>query len=182
MSVEGVRIPSRRVGVLVGHEGATLKEIRDRSGVELRIDSESGDVTLDDRKAFDPALGFQVREIVRAIGRGFPPEMAFRLFQEDTYLEVLDIQDYVGKKPNHIARVRARLIGTHGKTRIIIEETTGANMRIEGDTVGILGDIAEVALAKEAVEMIITGAPHSAVYKMLEHRRRDLRMHDLGVR
>lgn len=180
--IEGIRIPQRRVGVLVGHEGATLKEIRDRSGVVVRVDSESGDVAFDDTKAYDAGLAVNVRDIARAIGRGFPPEMAFRLFQDDTYLEVLDLQDYVGKKPNHVARVRGRLIGTHGKTRIIIEETTGANMRIEGDTVAILGDIHEVALAKEAVEMIIEGAPHSAVYKMLERKRKELRMHDLGVR
>ena len=79
-------------------------------------------------------------------------------------------------------QVRGRIIGTHGKTRIVIEETTGANVRIEGDTVGILGDIHEVALAKEAVEMIIKGAPHSVVYKMLERRRKDLRMQDMGLR
>jgi ribosomal RNA assembly protein len=182
MSVEGVRIPSRRVGVLIGPDGAVRKEIKDRSGIELIIDSESGDVTLDDRKAFDPVLAMQVREIVRAIGRGFPPEIAFRLFQEDTYFEVLDLHEYVGKRPNHVARVRGRIIGTHGKTRIVIEETTGANVRIEGDTVGILGDIHEVALAKEAVEMIIKGAPHSVVYKMLERRRKDLRMQDMGLR
>lgn len=181
MTVEGIRIPQRRVGVLVGPEGATLREIKDRSGVQLRVDSESGDVFFDDTKAFDAGLTMQVREIVRAVGRGFPPELAMRLFQDDAYLEVLDLQDYVGKRPNHIARVRARLIGTHGKTRIIIEETTGANMRIEGDTVAILGDLHEVALAKEAVEMIITGAPHSAVYKMLERRRKDLRFQDLGL-
>lgn len=180
--IEGIRIPQRRVGVLIGPEGATLREIKDRSGVLLHIDSESGDVTFDDSKAYNPALTMQVREIVRAIGRGFPPEIAFRLLQDDTYLEVMDIQDYVGKKPNHVARVRARLIGTHGKTRIIIEETTGANMRIEGDTVAILGDIHEVALGKEAVEMLIEGAPHSAVYKMLERKRKELRLHDLGVR
>jgi ribosomal RNA assembly protein len=180
--IEGVRIPTRRVGVLVGHEGATKREIEERSGVELAIDSESGEVDFRDAKAFDPVLAMKVRDIVRAIGRGFPAEMAFRLFQDDTYLEVLDIVDYVGKRPNHIARVRARLIGTHGKARIIIEETTGANVRIEGETVGILGDIAEVALAKEAVEMIIEGAPHSAVYKMLERKRKELRLHDLGVR
>ena len=182
MTVQGIRIPARRVGVLIGPEGRTRREIFERSGVMLNVDSESGDVDFDESRAFDASLAVQVREIVRAIGRGFPPEMAFRLFQEDTYLEVLDLQDYVGKKPNHVARVRGRLIGTHGKTRIIIEETTGANMRVEGDTVAILGDIHEVALAKEAVEMIITGAPHSAVYKMLERRRKDLRMQDLGLR
>ena len=181
MSVEGIRIPQRRVAILVGHDGSVVREIHDRSGVWLHVESESGDVTFDDSKAFDAGLTMMVREIVRAVGRGFPPEMAMRLFQDDTYLEVLDLQDYVGKRPNHVARVRARLIGTHGKTRIIIEETTGANMRIEGDTVGILGDIQEVALAKEAVEMIISGAPHSAVYKMLERRRKDLRFQDMGL-
>ncbi|MCA1813815.1 MAG: KH domain-containing protein [Halobacteriales archaeon] len=182
MTVEGVRIPARRVGVLIGHEGATKRELEERTGVQLVIDSETGDVQFRDVKGFDPVLGLKLRDIVRAVGRGFPAEMALRLLQDETYLEVLDLQDYVGKRPNHIERVRSRLIGTHGKTRIIIEETTGANMRIEGDTVGILGDIHEVALAKEAVEMIIEGAPHSAVYKMLERKRKELRLHDMGVR
>jgi len=146
------------------------------------VDSESGDVTLNDAKSFSPVLTMQAREIVRAIGRGFPPEVALRLLQDDVYLDILDLQDFVGKKPNHLERVRSRLIGTHGKTRIIIEENTGASMRIEGDTVGLLGEIHEVRLAREAVEMIITGAPHSAVYKMLERRRKELRMYDLGLR
>lgn len=182
MSVEGLRIPVRRLGVLIGPGGATRREIEERSGVLVHVDSESGEVTFDDARAFEPVLALQVREVVRAVGRGFPPEVAFRLFQDDTMLEVIDITEVVGKKPNHVARVRARLIGTHGKTRITIEEATGANMRVEGDTVSLLGQYHEIELAREAVGMILGGAPHSAVYRMLERRRKDLRLRDLGVR
>ncbi|HVL87883.1 MAG TPA: RNA-processing protein, partial [Candidatus Thermoplasmatota archaeon] len=65
--------------------------------------------------------------------------------------------------------------------RRTIETSTGSDLSIDGDTVAILGEAPEVALAKEAVEMILTGAPHSAVYSFLERKRKDLRLRDLGM-
>lgn len=179
--VEGVRVPVRRVGALIGPHGQVKAEIEARSGVRVDVESESGDVSFHDEKAFNPLLALKVREVVRAVGRGFSPDHAFRLFQDDTYLDVLDLQEYVGKQPKHVTRVRGRIIGSGGRTRRTIELSTGCDLAIDGDTVAILGGAEEVPLARSAVEMIIDGAPHSAVYSFLERKRRELRLHDLGV-
>ncbi|HVL49826.1 MAG TPA: KH domain-containing protein [Candidatus Thermoplasmatota archaeon] len=181
MTIIVIKIPQNRVGALVGPDGKVKREIEDRSGCYLGVDSESGDITIDDEKAFEPVLSLKVRDVVKAIGRGFSPEHAFRLFQDDSYLEIIDITDHVGKARKDIERVRARIIGTGGKTRRSIEEATGVQVSIFGKTVGIVGDVAEVALAREAVEMLLAGASHATVYKFLERKRKELRLHDMGL-
>lgn len=181
MTIEILKIPRERVGALIGPEGKVRSELEQRSGVRLRVDSETGDVEMNSAKAFEPVLALKVRDVVKAIGRGFAPDKAFRLFQDDTYLDVIDLTDFVGKNQKDMDRVRSRLIGSNGKTRAAIEEATGANVSIYGKTVSILGEIEEAAIAREAVEMILDGAPHTAVYKLLEKKRKELRLHDLGL-
>lgn len=182
MTVVFQRIPKNRVGVLIGPDGTTKREIEERSGVRLTIDSEAGDIQMDDAKAFDPVVALKVRDVIRAIGRGFSPDHAFRLWADDMFLEVIDLVETAGKDEKHLERIRARIIGTGGKTRRSIEGATGVDMSIFGRTVGILGEIEGVKLAREAVDMLLDGAPHSAVYRFLEKRRRDLRLHELGLR
>jgi ribosomal RNA assembly protein len=181
MVVHLVKIPQNRVGALIGPEGKTRGELEQRSGCFIRIDSETGEVSIEDDKAFEPVLVLKVRDVVRAIGRGFSPDHAMRLFQDDTYLDIIDLTEYVGKATKDLERVRARIIGTHGKTRRSIEEATGVEVSILGKTVGIIGEMNEVAVAREAVEMLLGGASHGTVYKMLERTRKELRLHDMGL-
>lgn len=180
MTAEIIKLPRERVGVLVGQNGAVKSEIEQRTGVKITVESEEGIVYFDDDKAFEPVLSLKARDVVKAIGRGFSPEKAFRLFQDETYLDIIDITDFIGKDGKDLERVRSRLIGTGGKTRASIEDASGAHVSIFGKTVGLLGEIEEVQIAHEAVEMILDGAPHTAVYKFLERRRKELRLHDLG--
>ncbi len=181
MTIHTIRIPRERIGALIGPEGKTKEELEARAGVRIRIDSGTGDVNLDDAGAFEPVLALKVRDVIRAIGRGFGPDLAFRLFQDEAYLEVIDMTDVVGRSSKDLERVKSRLIGTRGKTRQAIEDATGAHMRIFGKTVSIVGDIEEVRLTREAIEMILSGAPHSVVYKFLDRKRKELRLHDLGL-
>ena len=104
-----------------------------------------------------------------------------RLFQDDTYLDVIDLTEYVGKATKDLERVRARIIGTNGKTRRSIEEACGVEVSILGKTVSIIGEVNEVALARESIEMLLNGAAHSTVYKFLERKRKELRLHDMGL-
>ena len=167
-----VRIPLERVGVLVGKKGEIKKKIEDETQTVLIIDSESGDVTVDDSKTKDPILPLKCADMVKSIGRGFSPERAFRLLKDDVYFTLLDIRDFVGKSQKHVRRVRSRVIGTNGRTRELIEELTGVSVSIYGNTVGIIGDSEEIASAVSAVEMLLTGSEHSAVYSFLEKRKR----------
>lgn len=181
MVVHLVKIPQNRVGALIGPDGKTKAELEQRSGCRMHIDSETGEVSIEDDKAFEPILALKVRDAVRAIGRGFSPDHAIRLFQDDTYLDILDLTEYVGKATKDLERVRARIIGTHGKTRRSIEEATGVEVSILGKTVALIGEMQEVATAREAVEMLLNGAAHGTVYKFLERKRKELRLHDMGL-
>lgn len=174
-----IRIPQDRVGSLIGVKGETRKMIQKIAGVKMRIDSE-GEVTIFDDKAEDPLMGLKMLEVVKAIGRGFTPEKAMRLFQDDEYLEIVDVKEFLGGKNNQVSRIRARLIGTGGKTRSIIEDLTGTNMVIYGNTVALIGDSITLPVAKHAVELILRGSEHSTVYKYLESQRPRLRIAEMG--
>lgn len=171
-----VTIPKDRIGALIGVNGSVKKTIEEKLGVKLTIDSKDGVVSIELAKSpnegGDPAAMFKARDVVVAIGRGFSPERAFKLFEEGTVLEIVHLEDFIGKNVNDLVRVRARLIGTGGKTRKIIEENAHVLVSIYGDTVAIIGDPQDVEAAREAVVRLITGSPHSAVYKMLDEYAR----------
>jgi ribosomal RNA assembly protein len=171
-----VRIPQERIGVLVGKNGETKFEIERRSLVTLTIDSSSGDITIDDSQATDPEMTLRTRDVIRAIGRGFSPQRAFRLFDTGTYLEVIELKDFTGKNSKRTKTVRARLIGTGGKTRRLIEELSESYVSIYGDTAALIGDYIQNQISRESVMMILRGNQHSTVYKYLERRRKDIRL------
>ena len=174
-----VRIPQERIGVLIGPAGETKRRIEQESGVTLVVDSETGEVTIDESRAKDKFLAVKVRDIVTAIGRGFSDERAFRLLDDNSYFVVLDVKDYANT-PARIAQVKARLIGTRGKTRRILEDLTGADMSVYGHTVALIADDVQLPIAQEAVEMLLRGSEHATVYRFLERKRAELRIAEMG--
>jgi len=161
---------------LIGPQGSVKRRIEEVLGVVLEVDSGSGSVRIRlarrPEEGGDPVALFKARDVVQAIGRGFSPERAFRLFEDGVVLSVIDIADYVKPSRNNLVRVRARLIGREGRTRRIIEETTNTYVSIYGDTVAIIGEEEDVRAAEEAVIDLINGAPHSAVYRKLNEYAR----------
>lgn len=178
-----VRIPGERVGVLIGPEGKTKKMIEESTGVTLQIDSEMGEVTIipKEEEVVKGHVGLAARDIVKAIARGFSPERAMALKNDDMYFTLIDIRDYIGKNQKHVKRIRGRLIGTNGKTRRIIEELSGAEMSVYGNTVGLIGDLLSMDASKRAVEMILEGSEHKAVYKFLEGQRREMKYLEMSM-
>jgi len=111
-----------------------------------------------------------------AIGRGFSPEKAFRLFSEDTILGVIDLREVFGKSESDISRVKGRLIGRGGKTRRLMEELSGASICVYGHTVALIGAQSQFDVAKEAIERLIRGDQHKSVYDFLQRKRSELRL------
>lgn len=173
------RIPQERVGVLVGPEGGTKKRLEERAGIHVEIDSASGEVTIDEANTPDPVMALKARDVVQAIGRGFSEDRAFRLLEEDIYLEVLDIKDFARSKAR-LEQIRARVIGTRGKTRRIVEELTGVDVSVLGHTVALVGPTFEMAIAREAVMMLLRGSEHRTVYRFLERKRADIKAWQMG--
>lgn len=170
-----LKIPKERIAVVIGKSGAVKKQIEIGTSSTLHIDSEEGEVKLIGRDA----LGLYVaREIVRAIGRGFNPEIALFLLKSDYGLEQVNITDFADT-PNDMKRLKGRVIGEEGKSRRLIEELTSCNISVYGKTVTILGNLEWLPSARRAVEALLSGSPHSTVYHWLEKRRKELRRREL---
>jgi ribosomal RNA assembly protein len=170
------KVPLDRVGVLIGKKGETLNILREKGRTEIEVDSDTGEVLLMDDLSDDPYLSFRMRDVLRAIGRGFSPENAMKLLDDDIYYEEFDIREFSGKSKKRILQVRSRLIGSGGKTRRLIEDLTDCQLSIKGNTVALIGDIEGMKVASKAVMMILNGSEHSSVYSFMERKRKDLKV------
>ncbi|MEM0139468.1 MAG: RNA-processing protein [Ferroplasma sp.] len=168
-----IRIPFSRIGVLIGTDGNVKSKIEEMGNVKIEIDSESATVTVYQKD--DAIKALMALNCVQAIARGFNPEKAMLLFNENSQLIIISIKEFVNKDAKRIKEVRGRLIGKSGHTRGIIEELTGTYLSISGNTVSIIGDYISIQYAREAVNMILQGRKHKTVYAFLEKNARDLK-------
>jgi ribosomal RNA assembly protein len=177
---EHFKIPEDRIGVLIGTEGETKRRIEDLADVSIEVDSESGAVSVTRGDDADPVRSLKGPRIVKAIARGFPPESALRLLEdidgdeEMVVYESINIKKATGSDGETRAK-KGRLIGRDGRTRELMEELTGAEVRIYGKTFGAIGTPEQVDVATTAAEMLLDGAPHGTVYSYMEDKRNEMK-------
>jgi ribosomal RNA assembly protein len=164
-----LKIPVERVAVLIGKKGDIKKEIESLTQTDLDVDSKEGDIAI---KGKDAIKLFSAREIIRAIGRGFNPDIAKRLIRQDYGFELMSIMDYANTK-NDMTRLKGRVIGEEGKARRVIEELTDTHICVYGKTVGIIGSVEDIPNARWAVDSLLAGGLHRNVYKCLEKKKSD---------
>jgi len=164
-------IPRERIGVLLGHKGEIKSRVERIFKVKLRVDSEDGNVEI--LSDADPTKLISARETVKAIGRGFSPDRAFALTNEENVLDIIDLRETFGKNESEIKRVKGRIIGRDGKIRRMLEEFTETNISVYGHTISTIGDYDAIFFAREAVRMLLNGKQHSTVYKFLMRKRRE---------
>ena len=167
-----IRIPSDRIGALIGKSGKSKKLIEDKCSVNLDIDSEDGQVLVTSTNVGENIEPFKAVEIVSAIGRGFSPENAMRLLKGENSLHIIDLREFVGKSPEQIERIKGRIIGEGGKARLNMENLTSASITVYGRTVSIIGEPNQLRLAVDAISSLSNGSTHGPVYSKLESARR----------
>lgn len=166
---ERLKVPLSRLGVVIGPKGTTKRKLEKLTKTTLTIDSEEGNVIIRPAKDIDdPTLVWIARDIIKAIGRGFSEEKAFRLVDNDNYLIIITLE---GNTPRQLARLRGRIIGGAGKARNIIEMSTETVISVQGRTVSIIGQLEELDFARKAIEMLIDGYRHGTVFRYLERYR-----------
>lgn len=175
MDMKYLKIPLDRVGVLIGQKGETKKDLEEKFGLKINIDSKLGEISIDDHEVKDPLLAIKVENIIKAIGRGFSPGKAYALIDDDADFFVFNLYDYVGKKEAHVRRLKSRVIGSEGKTKRVLEELTGAKISVYGHTVSIISDIITMNILKKSVDMLLTGSKQATVYRFVELQMKELR-------
>ena len=169
-----IRVPRDRLAVLIGRNGDTKRELEEKAGIALEIDSREGDVTVIQKG--DPLKAALSISVIQAIARGFSPHKAFFLFEENSLLIVISLREFAKPGSHRIAEIKGRIIGTGGKTRKVMEELTNTSISVYGDTVSVMGDYVSVEYAREALTMLINGSRQRTVYTYLEKNAKNLRL------
>jgi ribosomal RNA assembly protein len=156
--IGAIKIPEKRKGVLIGKNGSVKKGIEGETKTSINVN----DSVEIEGEALDV---LKAKEIVKAIGRGFSPEKALKLLDENFQLVVINLGNETEKT---VKRMLSRIIGTRGTCKSKIEILTKTDISVYGKTVSIIGNWSDVEKATEAVEMLLEGKPHSYVYRFLE--------------
>ena len=170
MSENFLKIPKRRIGVVIGKDGATKKTIEEELDAKLEI-NEDGEIIY---SAKDPLNQMKLAEILKAIGRGFSPQEALILETDEYILHLIYLDLELNKNQKAQERYKSRIIGSEGATRKQIEASTDTKISIFGKTVGIIGLPKNVQIANEAILMLLDGMTHKAVYSYLEKKKINL--------
>lgn len=178
---QNLRIPQQRVGVLLGKGGSAKSKIEKLCGIEMTVDSKSGDIIVKSSKEPESFNAFKAANIVIAIGRGFSSENALQLLDDEVIMEIIDLRNYTGKSTAALTRIKGRIIGLGGKSRKLVEELTHTNISIYGYSATILGDFSNVKVAMEALDILASGKPHRAAYGYLERMKRQSKLEKLKL-
>jgi len=170
-----IKIPNERIAVLIGEKGKTRRKIEEITNSKIKIDSKEGDVVIYNKEGINVFLASQ---IIKAIARGFNPDVAIQLINPEYVLELINMQEYA-KTKNDIKRLKGRVIGKGGKARKTIERLTETKISVYGKSVAIIGKITECLEAKRAIESILNGKPHSKAYAFLQKRMKEIRLKEL---
>lgn len=164
-----LRVPKERVAVIIGEKGSIRRKIERGTSTKIQVNTAEEYVTI---SAEDNLNVHICKDIVKAIARGFNPDIALRLLNEANIFEIVDIKEYSKKSRNKLIRLRSRVIGTDGKARKMIEQMTNTDISVYGKTVGIIGNVEGVLIAKNAVARLLGGSPHSNAYREIEDRNK----------
>lgn len=167
--VYSLRVPKERVAVFIGHKGEMKKRLAQDLDATLSVESRDSEVSI---RAKDSLKLYVAKDVLKAIARGFNPEIALQLLRADYTFELLDITEYANTKDG-LMRLKGRVIGAEGKSWKTIETLTETNLSVYGKTVAIIGEISRANTARRAVESLLSGSQHAAVYKWLEKQRRN---------
>ncbi|MFH0714217.1 MAG: KH domain-containing protein [Candidatus Diapherotrites archaeon] len=166
MLEENLKVPKERIAVLIGPKGKIKSELEKKGKVKIKVDSHSGEVCVKGEEK-EPLKFYISTNIVKAIARGFSPEHAFKLLDEEYYLDVIDIEEF-GDSEKDGARLRGRVIGKEGRTRQTLEEELNVLVSVYGKTISLIGRPEDMEKARKAVEMLLKGSSHLAMERFLK--------------
>lgn len=170
--IQEVKVPRDRIAVLIGKKGFVKRKLQSYLEVKIVIDSNTGLVTIsgeDNLKVYD------AKNIVQAIARGFNPEIALSLLNEENCFEVINILDYAKNSLSKLKRLKSRVIGLGGCARKYMEQITHCNIIVYGKTVSVIGNVNDVQTARKGIEHLLRGSKHANVYLWIEKQiRKDL--------
>lgn len=163
-----LQVPDDRLDLL---DDSVLDRLEKTTGASVSIDAQSKSVSVQHE---DSVAEMDTSEVIRAISRGFEPHTAMRLAQEQLVrFEEINVREKT-RNAKEFRRQKGRIIGENGRTRELLEELSGADVRVYDNYVSIIGTVMEVKTVRMAVNRLTNGEPHAGVYAFLEEQHRSM--------
>ena len=122
---------------------------------------------------------FIAEKVIDALEFGFPFSAAISIKEQDYMFEIINIKDHTKRKD--LEAVRARIIGSEGKTLKTLGILTKCYLGLKGNQFGIIGEPEYIRTAQEAVFSLIRGSKQANVYSYLEKHQPEP-IFDLGLK
>ncbi|MFH1779773.1 MAG: RNA-processing protein [Candidatus Micrarchaeota archaeon] len=162
-----VCVEPRRLAMFSRRDSSLLKEISERTNTTMRIVDDNIEIQG------EAANDYFAELVINAICLGFESRKAFKLLNDEYFLEVIDLKQVVSRNEKRVTQYKARLIGSEGKARKTLEELSGALLSIWGNKIAVIGKYDEIKNVKEAIKMLLEGRKHIGVYAFLERKQRN---------
>jgi ribosomal RNA assembly protein len=143
--------------------------------LNVEITNRGKEVTI----AGSPEDEYAAERVIDALNFGFPFPAALLIKEEGFILETINIKEHTNRKD--LARIKARIIGTKGKTLKTLCNLTGCSFEIKDNWIGVIGPPEFMKNTEEAIVSLIKGAKQGNVYANLE-RNQPKKEVDLGLK
>lgn len=114
----------------------------------------------------DPFDEYEASLVLEAISFGYPARAAILLKDEEFIFRKVNLKDFTRRK--NLEVVRARVIGTYGRTKRTIENLADCKIIIKDNEVGVLCPAEEIDYVITALGNLIRGSKQANVYNFLE--------------
>jgi len=134
--------------------------------LNVKITNKGKDVSING-KAEDEYIA---EKVIDALNFGFPFSIVILIKKEDYLFEIINIKDYTKRKD--LSRIKARIIGTKGKTLNTLNQLTDCFFEINENQIGIIGLPEDIKNGQESIISIIRGAKQGNVYSFVKKVRK----------
>lgn len=143
--------------------------------LKIKITNRGKEVTIEGT----PENEFIAEKILDAIDFGFPLSHALSILNEEFVFEIINIKNYTKRKD--LTRIKARIIGTQGKTLQTLCNLTKCYFELKDNEIGIISSAELIKNTTDAIISIIKGSKQSNVYSKLE-KNQPVPIIDLGLK
>eukprot|EP00339_Tiarina_fusa_P010305 CAMPEP_0117028184 /NCGR_PEP_ID=MMETSP0472-20121206/20513_1 /TAXON_ID=693140 ORGANISM="Tiarina fusus, Strain LIS" /NCGR_SAMPLE_ID=MMETSP0472 /ASSEMBLY_ACC=CAM_ASM_000603 /LENGTH=244 /DNA_ID=CAMNT_0004735597 /DNA_START=41 /DNA_END=775 /DNA_ORIENTATION=+ len=166
-----VRCPPHRYTPLREHWEQILTPLVEYLKLQVRFNTKTRSIEMKTSPhTLDSGALQKGADFASAFMLGFEVQDAVALLRlDDLYLESFQVTDVKMLKGDHLSRAIGRIAGQDGKTRFAIENATRTRIVVADQRIHMLGSVANIRVARNAICDLIMGAPPGKVYNTMRN-------------
>jgi|GEM_PF-1548005 ribosomal RNA assembly protein len=145
---------------IIGRKGKKLKEFVKASKAKIKLVDNALEI-----ESPGNLNQYEITDMFDAMALGFNAKEALLLQSPDYAFEKINLKARL--RPTRRKVIKGRMIGKKGGVIKLIKQFTACDVKISDNMIGIIGKYESVKIAKLAIEKLLHGKHHEAVYRWL---------------